>query len=392
MAFRFLNEIGKYLPSDRLPFLSLDQEAIYAEASKTTGLEDLGDSYYQQGLAKLLASAKQDANLNLIGRMTMHDTVRNNLINRLLFIEAHKHCPDLFQPLTFPPIIVLGLPRSGTTFLHRLLAEDPRHRALSLLELSAPMSSNDSVQRRQMRKTLNNIGKFTPDLDAKHYVRGDIPEECIYLLGSTFTSLVFWMFGAVYDYLDWYMTCDRRPVFSDYHQLLQVLQNDDPTRRLVLKSTSHLGCLAELKQILPNALFIQTHRNPVVTHTSFNSTVLTLHQITSETIDVLKFAEANLALLENEVNLNLAARNDYPNGVFDVYYDALVSDPIGTVKRIYEYFGLAWSADYEQRLHQYLKANPQGKYGKHRYYSSDFGQTDTAIAKHFSDYCERFKL
>jgi len=103
-------------------------------------------------------------------------------------------------------------------------------------------------------------------------------------------------------------------------------------------------------------------------------------------------AEANTRFLENEIALNLATRDTHPNAVFDVYYDRLVANPVDTVKGIYDHFGLAWSDTYEERLHAYVRENPKEKYGRHRYASSNFGQTDATIAKRFVIYSERFGL
>ena len=393
---RFLNAVGRFLQAVNPPLTRFDEETVCKAAMKQTGLADFGDPHYREGLLRVLESAEDDANLHFIGRLATRDVIISGLANRLLLTEARKRTPDVFQRPLVPPIIILGLPRSGTTLLHRLLAADPMHRAVPLWELLRPLPTGSSVngspdRRRQLvEQRLNSRLKLAPDLDRKHYVRADTPEECMWLLAATFVSVVFWVVAPVYGYLDWYSRQDSVKAYQEYYWLLQVLQAVDPTRRLTLKAPAHTGALAALLQTIPNALLIQTHRNPVTVCNSLNSLFYSLHGSVTERLDLPRMAEANIRLLENDIALNLATRDTYPNTVFDVYYEQLVADPVGTVKGVYDHFGLAWSDVYEQRLHAHVRENPREKYGRHRYASDNFGQTDAAIAKRFVIYSERF--
>jgi Sulfotransferase family len=397
LRLRVLNTAGKHLGVARLPFVALDEEALVQAAVKATGLTEFGNGNHREGLLRLLDSIKNDAALHLSGQLAFREAIVGSLINRLLLIEACKQSPETFRKPLNTPIIVLGLPRSGTTFLHRLLAMDPAHRAVPWWELARPLPDPDSDEqsdrRRQVfQKKLYRRQKVAPDFDRKHYTRVDTPEECAWLLASTFLSPLFWGFGPVYSYLEWFKNQDRLQAYHEYRLLLQVLQDVDPTRRLALKAPTHTGAVEALLQTVPGALLIQTHRNPAETTASLTSLFYSLHSLTTERLDVRKMTEAILSLQENQIVRNLAARDTHPGALFDVYYDRLVADPIGTVREIYDHYDLGWSEEFAERMTCYVQQNPRGKHGDHRYAPEDFGQTDEGISERFATYIERFEL
>ncbi len=154
LGFRFLNATGRYLRAAHLPIARLDEESVLEAAVKETGLTDFGPPYYREGLSRLLISAEEDADLHFVGRLAFRETVVNSLVNRLLLTETRKRTPEVFQRPFIPPIIVLGLPRSGTTFLHRLLALDPRHRGVPLWELVRPLRDVDPDDQPDRRRQI----------------------------------------------------------------------------------------------------------------------------------------------------------------------------------------------------------------------------------------------
>ena len=395
LRLRVLNTVGKHLGAARLPVATLDEEALVQAAVKATGLTEFGNGYHREGLLRLLESVETDAALHLSGQLAYRETIVGSLINRLLLTEARKQNPETFRKPLKSPMIVLGLPRSGTTFLHRLLAMDPAHRAVPWWELARPLPGSDerSDRRRHVfQRKLHRLQKLTPDLDHKHYTRVDTPEECIWLLANTFLSPAFWALAPVYGYLDWYKNQDRLQAYYEYRLFLQVLQAADPTRRLVLKSSTHTGAVEALLQAVPGSLLIQTHRNPVETSASLASLFYSLHSRMTDRLEVRRMTEAILSFHEHQIARNLDARDAHPGVLFDVYYDRLIADPIGTVRDIYDHYGLAWSEEFAERLNYYLQQNPRDKHGAHRYAPEDFGQTGEAISERFAAYIDRFEL
>ncbi|MGB3633053.1 MAG: sulfotransferase [Rubrobacteraceae bacterium] len=399
LRLRVLNKVGKRLGASRLPVAGLDEGSLVQAAVKKTGLTDFGDPYYREGLLRLLSSLENDAGLHFAGRVANRELIVGNLINRLLLTEARKRTPEVFRQPVRPPILVLGLPRSGTTFLHRLLALDPANRAAPWWELARPVpdvrpevgsDEQPDPRRQHLQRKLHRRQKAMPDYDSKHYTRVDTPEECIWLLASTFLSPIYWAFAPVYGYLEWYKDQDRLRAYQEYRQLLQVLQAADPTRRLALKSSTHTGAVETLVQTLPGALLIQTHRDPSEAAVSLASLFYSAHNRMSESLDVCRMTKSLLDFHEHQIACNLAARDAHPSIILDVYYDQLVADPVGTVRGVYEHYGLDWSDEFEERLNHYVRQNPRSKHGAHKYAPEDFGQTEEAISEHFSAYNEKF--
>ena len=401
LPFRLANRVGGSLRRWKLPVAELTEEVVIRSAIKTAGRSDFGDPYYREGLHRLVESLEEDAHLHFLGRLIMRGTTELGLVKRLWLVEARKAFPEVFRQPLRPPLIVIGLPRTGTTFLHRMLAIDPAHRAVPTWELMRPLPNRCFTSswkgsrwyRRYAAK--GQIGLWpwlARQADRKHYFRADAPEECMWLLDCAFVSLSFWVLAPVYGYLEWYNGHDRLKPYAEYRQMLQTLQAASPGLRLTLKSPPHAGSLDALLAAVPEALIVQTHRDPVTAYKSFNSLLYTIHGAISERIDPRAMALANLRYLANEARRNLAARAARPNAVFDVPYHRLVADPIGTVKGIYEHFGLDWSQAHEARLAHYVSHNPKGARGSHEYNSAAFGLSDGQIAEPFGDYCRRFDL
>jgi hypothetical protein len=391
--YRLINSVGKLLISEKIPIAQLDEDLLHNAAMKLVNLTDFGYPYYREGLARLLESVQKYANLNFLGRLRVHELIVNCLANRLLMTDFRKRTPEIFSRPLIPPIIVTGMFRSGTTLLHRLLASDPVNRGIPLWALIKPFLRNQKEidhYRNIVTKRLKIAHTITPDMDVKHFIRVDEPEECTWALGMTFTSLIFPIIAPVYSYVDWYLTQDRVKKYQEYRWILQFYQSYEPTRRLVLKAPEHLSSVTELRQAIPNVLIIQMHRDPVQCINSHNSLRYTLHSPITDNLDVSRMAEMNLRTMGAEMDRLLVARKAHPGTVFDVSYEKLVADPIGTVKGIYEHFELAWSEAYEEVLNSYLRNNHKGKHGTHYYCATDFGLTDAKIAARFEAYIERF--
>ncbi len=399
LPFRLANGVGDRLRRWNLPLAELTEEVVNRSAVRSTGLSDFGDPHYQEGLRRLLESLDRDAHLHFLGRLIVKGAVELNLAKRLWLAKAIKAHPEVFRQPLRPPIIVIGLPRTGTTFLHRMLAADPAHRAIPMWELMRPVPNRRIASgwkashwyRRYAAKSQMGLWPWLAgQADRKHYIRADTPEECMWLLDGAFVSLGFWVVAPVYGYLRWYNEHDRLKPYAEYRQMLQVLQAADPGLRLTLKAPAHTGSLNALLAAVPEALIVQTHRDPVTACKSFNSLLYTTHSAVSDRIDMKAMASANLRFLANEVRRNLAVRDTRPDAVLDVHYSRLTADPVGTVRGIYEHFGLSWSDAYEANLARYVSRNPKGAHGGHTYDSAAFGLTDGQIAGQFRDYCRRF--
>lgn len=391
LRFRIANRVGRLVNIDHLARARFDSARLLDDAVQKTGLEDFGDPYFREGLEILLKSINQEAGLHPIGRLGIRGMILTQLANRLRFVEWMK--AERSQPSELiPPLIILGIPRSGTTFLHRMLVENETFRYLSFWELMRPFPEDREGDHRRERvaAALKTRLQMNGNLDRKHFIRADSPEECIWLLNLTFVSHGYWVAAPVYSYLDWHNSCDRLQAYQEYRNLLEYFQRQQPGKRLILKAPSHTGSIRALLQAIPEALIVQCHRDPVEVFGSFNSLMLSVHSVVSDRLRPRQMAQANLRMLLNECELNNCYRKENESSIFDLRYAELTGDPVGVVRRLYGAFQLEWSDRIEQRTLDYLRTNPKGKHGSHHYRNEDFGESFDSIADHFKDYRSRF--
>jgi hypothetical protein len=399
IRYQAVNTLGRLLVAARQQNTRLDEQAVCETAMKQSGLTDFGDPYYRQGLLQLLESAVEEANLHPLGRMMANNMITTALVQRLKMVEARRQEPEIFERSLVPPLIICGPARSGTTFLHNLLALDPAHRALPYWLLLRPFPEdpeNDGSPDPRYLKAEQGLQfrqPFLPGLDSIHYTRAESYEECIVVLSLTFHSLLFYTLLPVYSYQEWYLEQeDLSQKFRDYRWLLEVFQSQEPEQRLTLKAPAHTGSLGALMEAVPETMLIMMHRDPVACICSACSLLYTFHLGVANEIDVPRMARLLLRTYETLGKRHLAFREANPDVICDVFYDSLVADPVGTIKGIYSHYGLPWKKSYESALGNYIQRNKKDKHGKHRYTAPDFGLTEAEIAERMKFYTDYFDL
>lgn len=388
-ALRLVNALGDTARRLGLARDTLEPDALIEEACRVTGHTDLGDPSHRPALDALLRSCTEDANLHFIGRRHMRELVVRALITRLRLVDAVRRAPDA-TPIS-PPLLLCGLPRSGTTFLHRLLAEADGTRALRLWELMDPLPGNGPDTRRaDVDARMARLRRFAPaNLDAQHVMRADLPDECGHLLKPTFLSSLYWM-APVTGYLAWYPHHDARPAYRDYRRLLGLLQSD-PSHRYVLKDPFHAMNLPALFAAIPDARVVQTHRAPAEVVPSLHKLALTTQAVLSDGVDPARIVEANTAWLETVATRSVDDRARLPEDrVLDIDYRDLIADPVGTARRVHTHFGLPWDDALQARLTTFVAENGQRRHGDNPYAAEDFGQTAAGIDARFEAYRARF--
>lgn len=399
LPYKAFNALGRILLAVGAPILRLDEQTVYDSAMKQTGLTDFGDPHYRQGLLRLLTSFEEDANLHPLGQFTAKDMIVNYLIQRLKLVEMRVEEPEIIEQPLIPPLIICGLARSGTTFLQNMLALDPAHRAIPQWLLMRPFpekranSSGPDPRIAKMEGALRMRDPMLPGVDAIHYSRADTPEECILALGLTFNSLIFGSLFPVYDYMDWYLeNSDNFQKYQEYRWLLHVFQSYEPEQRLIMKAPAHTGNLGAFKQAVPQAVVIQTHRDPEACVSSVCNLLYTFHRAVSNKLDIQRMTNLTLRLYENWFRRSIAYQTAHPDAVYNVYFKSLISDPIEMVRGIYSHFGLPWTDKYKSTLEEFIHQNPKDKHGKHHYTASDFGLNENEISDRFQFYTDHFGL
>lgn len=380
-TLRMVNQVGRGLARVGLA-PSLAPAAIEELARRETGLEDFGGDAHREGLELLCEELDRHANLTTSGRIAARQALVRGLSNRLLLVDARKRDASLRHEPIVPPLVVIGAPRSGTTFLHRVLCHAPDALPLLTWQLFRPLPPIRGPDRRVelMQRSLEAYRRAAPELDAKHFLSAELPEECMMLLDASFASFTYITQFPAFAYMDWMMARDGIEEYGCWRDYLTIFQRGRPGARLALKAPIHTAFLDAIWHHVPDAKVIYPHRDPVAVVGSFCSTLSSFHSVSVEHIDRARLGRAALRFVEILATRSRAARERNPDKlVVDVYYDELVAKPVETVLHIYEAHGLEVTPALERALAEGVASRPQHMHGRHEYELSDFGLSEAEI-------------
>ncbi|WP_300404465.1 sulfotransferase [Nocardioides sp.] len=364
---------------------------IVAAAQRTTGLSDFGwePGTEQEAGLRLLAEdlASPEAGLTPLGNYFQRSEVKGALVGRLLTQARFDEHPGHVDVPIERPIFVMGLPRTGTTALHRLLHADPTAQGLEMWLTQFP-------QPRPPRETWEDDPIFTamqqafsahhvesPDFMGIHYMDATTVEECWRLLRQTGKSNSYESLAHIPRYTAWLQTQDWTDAYARHKQNLQLVGLNDPEKRWVLKNPSHMTALDALMSVYPDALVVYTHRDPAVCIASSCSlsAETTIGHSTTYTPDVV--GSTQLDLWSRAFHAYHDARPAYDDAQFaDVAFADLVADPMGVVRGVYEQFELDFGAEAEAAVAEIDRESKQGgKAPSHRYALADYGLTETDV-------------
>ena len=364
---------------------------LRASASRLTGLTDFGPDDYSDGLAALLESYASDAELTQLGQKVARVGLRGALAARLLAEAGWAAHPEHANNPIERPIFVTGLPRSGTTALHRLLTADPDHQGLELwlAEMPQPRPPRETwadnpvfghIQAAYQRHHVEH-----PEFMGVHYIAADTVEECWQLLRQTLRSVSYECLAHLPTYSAWLRGQDWTGPYQRHRRNLQLIGLNEPGRRWVLKNPSHLFALDAIMAVYPDAMIIQTHREPRTVIGSMCSLAAHATDGWSERFTGAVIGRDQLELWACGLEEFTAARARYDQAQFlDVDYADFTSDPIGTVEAIYAHFGLPYSdatADAVRALH--TEASGSAARPGHQYSLADFGLTAGQVDERF---------
>ncbi|ONM48934.1 sulfotransferase family protein [Nocardia donostiensis] len=369
---------------------------LHASATKVVGLDDFGDDDYRTGLAVLLESYEKDAELTPFGNKVNRAFLRGALIARLLSESAWKQHPEHADVPITRPIFVTGLPRSGTTAVHRLLTADPAHQGLEmwLTEMPQPRPPRDTwadnpvFQRLQAGYEKHHVEH--PEFMGVHHISADQVEECWQLLRQSAMSISYECLGYLPRYSEWLREQDWTGAYRRHRHNLQLIGLNDRDRRWVLKNPSHLFALDALLAVYPDALVIQMHRAP----STIIASVCSLNeQASAGWSDKFRgpvVGRAQLDLWSRGARTFLADRRRHDQAQFcDVYYNDFVADPIGTVESIYRHFDLPFTEDTRTAMTALHSESASGAARPaHRYTLEDFGLTTEEVNAEFDPYLD----
>lgn len=385
----WINWGGRRLQTIGIQSVQLNEEALLATAQKQTQLTDWGDDSFRVGFKVLMTALNEEADLSLVGRLFLRADLSRLLVNRLQIQATLKRHPEILEVPIRRPLVITGLPRTGTTFLHRLLAQDPQFRWLRLWELLQPCPPPEKhmgepdPRIQAAEKIARQYQTLSPVFSTTHHLQAQLPEEGNQLFEHAFSTLLYELRAHVPSYRDWLRTQTMRSQYHYYRQQLQLLSWHWPGRWL-LKAPAHLTYLESLTQVFPDACIIQTHRDPCSVVPSICSLATLVRNIYTEQVDRSAIGKYWLEALSYGYEKGHQYRRQTPSTLIcDVNYPDLIQDPIQTVHRIYDFFNDSLDSSTEQNMVNWLDANPQTKHGVHRYSIEQFGLTETEIRQAF---------
>ncbi|KUL41441.1 sulfotransferase family protein [Actinoplanes awajinensis] len=362
---------------------------LHASAARLTGLDDFGVDDYREGLEVLLGSYRKEAVLTPVGSKVSRALVRAALVSRLLSEAAWKQFPEHAAVPVTRPVFVTGLPRTGTTALHRLLAADPAHQGLELwlTEAPQPRPPRESWAENPVYAVLQDgyqrHNAENPAFTGAHYTAADQVEECWRLLRQSMMSVSFECLAHIPGYAAWLAGRDWTDAYRRHRRNLQLIGLHDAERRWVLKNPSHLFALDALLAAYPDAVVIQTHRAPQTVIASVCSLNAQACAGWSTAFRGEVLGRAQLALWSRGLRRFTAdrARHD-PAHFIDVDYDDFVADPIGVVEVVYHRLGTPLTP-MARSVMVSLQAERSGP--AHHYDLADFGLTAMDVQTAFRD-------
>lgn len=381
----------------------LDIDQLVAQACDVTGLDDTGGNEWREGLERLLDAWANDARLNEIGEAIVAGEAVEYLVTRLSIVDWRQRHPDVADGDVAPPIVVIGQARTGTTILHDLLAQDPANRVPMTWEVDKPCpppetATYDTDPRiEEVDERLAGTELLIPGFRNMHPMGARLPQECVRITGSEFRSAIFGTQYRVPSYCRWvFDEADMAPAYRWHRQFLQHLQSRHPgdgSARWVLKSPGHLWALDALVAEYPDALLVQTHRDPVRIVASVSSLIALLRSLASDKPSIDEVAAEWADYILDGCERSVQARVDgtvRPERAVDVQFRDFMADPFVTIRSIYERLGLDLTDEAEARMRAFLAENPSEKHGGHQYTFEDTGLDAGALRERAKRYQDHF--
>lgn len=364
-------------------------------ARAETGLDDFGDDSFREGLEILVRALRDEAHLNPIGQMVLPQQVGHLLSQRLQIEDWYRRHPEIEDEPIEAPVIGLGLPRTGSTALTFLLAEDPSTRFLRQWESAQPCPPPSTVPAPDPRIA---AAEAQAELQAQAFPRMQQlvpsaptgPFECQDLMALDFKSHIFQAFAYVPSYSEWLIDADLTPTYEYERRTLKLLQWGTPARPWRLKCPSHLLFLDHLDRVFPDARYVMTHRDPAEVIVSVADLYAEVATMFSDHIDLEYLGRLNVQHWSLGMQRTLAFRDGGADARFyDIDFRAMQSDPIGEVRGLYEWLGESVSNEFEAGMHRWWHENAETRQPTVHPEPATFGIDLEEVRPLFGDYISR---
>lgn len=362
-----------------------------ARATATTGLTDFGPGEVLEPLDALLEPLRTDESLTSIGLFAWPQMLTRHLTTRLRIVEHIRTHPELRDETVVRPVIITGMPRTGTTLLYNLLATMPGARPLMGWESMDPLPEKRfRLRKMKYRAWVTFVNTTIPQLKAIHHLRPDGPDEGLEMMDRTLHSFNFMLYA--YSYTDWLLERTNREMceaWTIWKWQLQMLQAQGPGGYWVLKAPTFMGLFPTIDALLPNARYVMTHRDlhdAIPSAMSLVTVVGASMRFPGQQVPLPRFID-RMADMANQTRKQIEQR---PN--VQVLYPEFLADPAGTVESILTEFGEEVPRDLRPRITRYLAEHPQHKHGKHDYSPARFGLDHDDLEPYAADYARDLGL
>ncbi|MGE8150189.1 sulfotransferase family protein [Pseudomonas vancouverensis] len=375
---------------------------LLAEASaRTGGLADFGPGDFREALAVLADALRDEARLSGQGRAMLREKLVAQLANRLVIEEFCKRHPEILEQDIDDPLVIVGLPRTGTTLLQRTLAVDPQFSKAQWWETRYPaplpgeVVEQPSQRIERARTEVAGMIEYLPQLLAIHPLDAEQADEEFMLMEHSFLCAMD-SYVDVPAYTEWLDRQDQTQVYRYLKKTLQFLQWQQarrgiaPGRRWLLKSPQHLHTLELLFEVFPRAQVVLTHREPGKTIPSLASFIHTLWQLYSDHADPARVGEQWNSRMARALQHTMTVRESMPVGRFlDVRFEDTVADPLGVVERIYRFSAMELSDEVRDSMRRWLADNGREKRAQHSYNAELFGLDAARLERDYAEYRAR---
>jgi len=401
MPIRMFNSAGSIFACAGALDFDLDAERLLEIAIARARLDDFGAPDFLKPYNILVRAYREEARLHAFGRLAARSDLLRLLSNRLALEAEWRARPQLSAEVIDRPIFIVGMPRTGTTFLHTLLAQDPRFRVVRTWEamypIPAPHADAYETDRRIGRaaRALSIFRRLVPGIDAVHPLGAVLPQECMALMSHAFASPQFPTTHDVPSYQSWVDGDDLADGYRYHRRILQGLQRARPAGRWVLKSPAHLAKLDTLFDVYPNARIIQCHRDPCRSVPSLANLKATLAGAFSDRVDPRAIGQSvarRWTRILGEAMRFRARRDDLSGRFFDLAYADLVRDPVDALTSVYRALGVEFGEGDASRVRLFAERRRLDRRMPPTYSLSAFGLEEGTLRAAFQQYCQRYAV
>jgi len=375
-------------------------EGLLAAAQAETGLEDFGDRHFVKGLTILVDALHKEANLNAMGKMMVYGGFIRLLSNRLRYQNDIKLHPEILDEKIEAPIIILGLPRTGTSKLQRVMSADPGVQRLEFWRTLNPApfpGEKPGEPKERIDAGLlveHTLATQFPGWMARHPMEALEPDEELHIMDMSFECVISWLFSRVPSYYDYICQCDPRSTYDILYKMLQYLQWQDGGSRgrpWIMKSPVHIGALDVLLETFPDAIVVHCHRDPRDVVPSFASLIEEGRKMGSDQVDPVEIGHDMCEYWADQLDRNLVIRDQLPaDRILDFKFEEIVTDVVGVIGKIYKYAGRELTPEAMAAFNDYNARRPKGHWGSYEYSSDHYGLSLDAIDERYAAYRKRF--